>query len=216
MGTLKHIYLVRHGSSTANELEIREGAKSELTEKGEQQAAVVAERFKQIPIEVVLSSTYIRAQKTGKKIADISNVPLETMEGIQERELPDEVIGKHRSDPAVQQAVAKFEYSWIHDTHLDEGEHFRDILKRAEKVSTELSQRKEEHIAVATHGFFMVFFTAYHLLGDYFTPDLFINSFMYSLHINNTGITHFVIKEDGSWVLVSWNDSAHLGPLKTE
>lgn len=214
MSVVKHIYLVRHGESTANASAIREGDKSLLTEKGIAQAETVAGRFKDIPIEVVLSSVYPRAQDTGKKIAHASNVPFETIEHAHERELPKAVIGKHRDDPEVRQAIAQFEYNWIHDVRSSDGEHFDDLKKRAELITQMLNERNEEHIAVSTHGFFMVFLAGYHLLGDYFTPDLFINSFMRSMHISNTGITHFAVKENGDWVLASWNDSAHLGVLK--
>ena len=127
MSDEKHIYLVRHGRSRSNETGIREGNESPLTEIGREQVEFVAKRFQNIPIEVVLSSPYKRAHDTGKRIAEVSNVPFELVASAHERELPKELLGKHREDPLVQEAVAKFEYSWVHDARVDEGEHFEDI-----------------------------------------------------------------------------------------
>lgn len=206
----KHIYLVRHGRSRANETGIREGSDSPLTVEGETQAQFVAERFKSMPIEVVLSSTYKRALDTGEKIARATGVRLETLSMAHERELPEDLHGKHRNDPVVREAVAKFEYSWIHDSFLDKGEHFIDIRERVISLTDLLESRRETHIAVTSHGFFLKFFTAHHLLGDYLTPDLFVNSIMTTMRTTNTGITYFVV-EDGKWTLSVWNDSAHLG-----
>lgn len=197
MERLKHIYLVRHGRSRSNETGIREDRYSPLTETGEEQATFVAERFKSIPIEVVLSSPYTRALETGKRIAAASNVPLEEVSIAHERELPSTLLGKHRDDPAVKTAVAKFEYSWIRNAKVDDGEHFNDIRARVVELTELLENRSEEHIAVTTHGFFLKFFTAHHILGDYLTPDLFVNSIMTSMRTANTGITYFVVDEKG-------------------
>lgn len=209
----KHIYLVRHGQSNANLTGIREGGESPLTEKGEEQAIFVAERFKTIPIDLVLSSHYKRAYDTGKRIATASKVPLEVVQMAHERELPERLHGKHRDDPEVLKALAEFEYSWIHDSKLDEGEHFNDILERVKTLTKLIEERPEQRIAVASHGFFTKFFVCYHILGDYFTPDLFINSVMHSMRSSNTGITYFTVDEKKVWTLSSWNDYAHLGSL---
>ncbi|QSH39519.1 histidine phosphatase family protein [Candidatus Kaiserbacteria bacterium] len=212
----KHIYLVRHGRSHANETGIREGAESPLTEDGEKQADFVAARFRSIPIDVVLTSHYVRAYDTGKKIADASNVPLETVSMAYERELPLEVQGKHRDDPAVRQAVAQFEYSWMRDANTDNGEHFDDIKKRVVELTELLEARPEEHIVVTSHGFFLKFFIAHHLLGEYLTPDIFVNQLMHTMRSANTGITYFTLGGKKDWSLCSWNDYAHLGEIVRE
>ncbi|PCH92219.1 hypothetical protein COB80_00270 [Candidatus Kaiserbacteria bacterium] len=216
MTSLKHIYLVRHGRSRANETGIREGKDSPLTEEGVRQAEFVAERFKSIPIEIVLSSHYKRAHDTAEKIATVNNVPIEIVDMAHERELPAEIEGKHRDDPLVHEAVAKFEYSWIHNSHIDDGEHFEDMKERARKLTEVLEARPEKHIVVATHGFFMKFFVSYHLLGEYFTPDLFVNSIMHTMFSANTGITYMFLDEKDKWTLSSWNDHAHLGELNSK
>ncbi|MBF05387.1 hypothetical protein CL644_01630 [bacterium] len=212
----KHIYLVRHGRSRANETGIREGAESPLTKDGEQQADFVAARFRSIPIDVVLTSHYVRAYDTGKKIANASNVPLETVSMAYERELPLEVQGKHRDDPAVKQAVAQFEYSWMHDANTNNGEHFADIKKRVVDLTELLEARPEEHIVLTSHGFFLKFFIAHHLLGEYLTPDIFVNQLMNTMRSANTGITYFTVSGKKGWSLCSWNDYAHLGEIVRE
>lgn len=212
----KHIYLVRHGRSRANETGIREGAESPLTEEGERQADFLAARFRSIPVEVVLSSHYKRAHDTAKKVAKACNVPLELVSMAHERELPAEIHGKHRDDPALRESVAKFEYSWMKDASADDGEHFDDIKKRVEDLTQLLQERPEKHIVVTSHGFFLKFFVAYHLFGDYLTPDIFVNQLMHTMRSANTGITYFTVSDKNKWILASWNDYAHLGELIRE
>lgn len=212
----KHIYLVRHGRSRANETGIREGADSPLTEEGESQADFLAARFKSIPVDIVLSSHYKRAHDTGKKVAEACNVPLEVVSMAYERELPAETHGKHRDDPVVRAFVAKFEYSWMKDANTDDGEHFDDIKNRVEALTKLIEERPEEHIVITSHGFFLKFFVAHHLLGEYLTPDIFVNKLMNTMRNANTGITYFTVNEKNKWSLCSWNDYAHLGEIIRE
>jgi len=215
MESEKHIYLVRHGRSRANETGIREGASSPLTKVGREQATSVAERFKSIPIELVLSSHYKRAQDTGMKIAEINNVPFELVDMAHERELPSSVQGNHRDDPFVRKALADFEKKWLSDSVVGEGEHFSDIRARVVALTQVIEARPETHITVASHGLFLKFFMAHHVFGKHLTPAIFLDSITKNMQIQNSGITYFTIDENGKWLLSTWNDSAHLGELHT-
>ncbi|PCI29284.1 hypothetical protein COB52_02700 [Candidatus Kaiserbacteria bacterium] len=208
---LKHIYLVRHGESRANATGIREGKDSPLTQKGEEQADFVAKRFENIPIEIVLSSHYKRAEQTGSRIAEKSGVPMEVIEGIHEREKPDSIRGKHINDPDVQVAMAKFEYSWMHDSSVDSGEHFSEIVERARNLAEVIKNRPEQHIVISSHGFFLKLFVAHLLLGEYLTPDMFIKKIAATMRMSNTGITYFTVDDKDKWQLYAWSDFAHLG-----
>ncbi len=208
---LKHIYLVRHAESEENATGIRGDMDSPLTNKGEEQADFVAERFKNVPIEVVLSSHYKRAEQTGEKIAKKSGVPMEVLEGIHEIVTPDSIQGKHKDDPDVKSALAKFENSWKQGSAVDSGEHFQESLDRARELVEIIKKRPEQHIVIASHGFFLKLFTAHLLIGDYLTPDIYLNKIASAMRMSNTGITYFTMNEKGKWQLYAWSDFAHLG-----
>jgi len=211
----KHIYLVRHGRSRANETGIREGKDSPLTDEGEKQAEFLADRFRGMPVELVLSSHFKRAHDTGKKVAQACNAPIEVVPMAYERELPPAMYGLHRDDPIVQANVSKFEDEWMQGK-TGEGESFADIKRRVVELTELLEARPEKHIVVTSHGFFLKFFTAHQLLGEYLTPEIFVKKMMYSMRSANTGITYFTVSNENDWTLSAWNDYAHLGELVRE
>jgi len=210
----KHIYLIRHGESRANATGLREGGTSPLTTRGEQQAEVVAQRFKSIPIEVVLSSPYKRAFDTGKRISEVSGVGFEVVDMAYERKYPSTVEGLYRDNEVAKAAIATMEREWVTSDFVSDGEHFNEVLDRVKKVSALIEQRSENHIAVTAHDFFIKFFVAHHLLGEYLTAELLINQLVCNMRGANTGITYFTVTENKKWHLMSWNDHAHLGEIK--
>ena len=212
----KHIYLVRHAQSRTNETGILEGEDTPLSELGVRQAEALAQRFSQAPVELIVSSPYIRASDTANHIGIATKAPIETFEDAKERKLPETVLGKHRDDPTVKQAMSNFQHDWMHDSKRDQGESFESILTRARRVATFLEQREESCIVVVSHGFFIEFFTAYHVLGEYLTPDLFANTILKNVKSSNTAITYFRLTDESKWTLYAWNDSAHLPTLELE
>ena len=70
MKTDKYLYVVRHGEAEGNIDPNKRGPNSSLTEEGKKQAEVVAERFKKIPVDVIVSSPMKRAHDTSLVISD--------------------------------------------------------------------------------------------------------------------------------------------------
>lgn len=209
---MKHVYFVRHGESISNADGVRRPPEETiLTARGEQQAESVAERFKNIPIEVVLASPYKRAYDTGKTIADATSVPLEVVDIAHERELPDALMHRNRDEVEAARIVDEIEQGWMDGEVVHEGgESFLDIITRADTLMTLIGARSETHIVIASHGLFGKMFTYRVILGDLLTPKLGL-TMMRRMRSMNTGITHFVITDDGTWLLMNWNDSSHLG-----
>lgn len=209
---MQHVYFVRHGESTSNRDKVRYGPAAPLTEVGESQAAAVAQRFKTIPVELVLASPYERAYNTGAAIAAAAGVPLEIVDLARERELPDSVIGKSRHDPEAIRIVDEITTSWLAGSSHAGAESFTKILERVDALQAVIRARPETHIVVASHQLFGKFFLGRVLLGEFITPRL---SYEINHHIRaeNTGIHHYKVDDEGVWHLVSWNDSAHLGEL---
>jgi len=67
---MKRIYFVRHGESESNAGGIRSGPDTPLTQRGYEQAEQIARRCANLPVEVLISSSMLRAQETAKIISE--------------------------------------------------------------------------------------------------------------------------------------------------
>jgi len=65
------VYFVRHGQTFGNLSEVHQDHSDELNELGIKQAQTVADRFKTIDIDCVISSDYTRAKVTAEEIAKV-------------------------------------------------------------------------------------------------------------------------------------------------
>jgi probable phosphoglycerate mutase len=210
---IKHIYLIRHGEGEDNVDSIRRGPDSGLTTKGIEQASLVAQRLKNEQVDAVYSSTYKRAQDTARIIADIKSMQVSELDMVHERVLPQSVIGKDRHDPRVKEQVLKIEQGWIDGREYnDQTESYTDMLDRADGFYNSLQELKSEYTVVVSHAFFLKFFIMRMLLGDALSAYGALSA-VYSIHLDNTGITHITIDDNGKFMLIQWNDSAHLGKL---
>ena len=207
---MKTIYFVRHASTDGNETGAYQLHTTPLSEKGLAQAAFVAERFKSIPIDVIISSDMTRAAQTAAYIARAVGGNVVHSEFFQEILRPSVVRGKLRVDPEVMQITEHLRRYFADDTqrHSDE-ENFFDIKRRAVTGLDFLAKRPEENILVVTHGMILRMLMAVMIDGEHTTPEFFLKLAGF-LHPSNTGITK-CLWQDGSWRLVVWNDHAHLG-----
>ncbi len=211
MQEIKNIYLVRHAESEANLTKIGGGKETPLTERGREQAQALAERFENIPVDVVLSSDYVRAHETARTITEYNNIPLEVVNMAGERELPPDLADLHKDDPKAKALKKQFYYEWMHEADTTAGEHFDSVRRRVHDLVTLIESRPEKNILVVSHGFFLKFFTAQQLLGGYLTPEIFIDNIMSRMRMSNTGITYFTVDENHKWQLYAWSDFSHLG-----
>jgi probable phosphoglycerate mutase len=203
------IYFVRHGESVNNVSKNYQGSDVLLSDLGTQQAEVVAKRFKNLPIDVILTSSYVRAHDTAKAIHQVTGKPLEVSDLLIERKRPSSFHNQPYDDPKYEK-IRHFI-----DTHPDPGHHhsdeenFFDVKKRAEAVIKMLEHRSEENIVVVSHGVFIkaVLFTM--ILGDSFQIKNFTDS-LNTLSIKNTAISICEFTHNQGWKVVTINDFAHL------
>lgn len=211
---MKTIYLVRHGQSESNVGEIQRERASMLTPHGHEQARILAERCKKLPIDLVVSSGFPRAHDTAQHIVNAINKPYEEVEFFGERRTPSKVVGLKYSDPlfvAYEQGFwNKFhEPDWRHE----DGENFADLKERAAKCIHYLEQKPEENILVVGHGLFVRVLVAYMIFNEDLTGRECMK-LMRFLTTENTGITMVVYDPEnphGAWQMKTWNDHAHLG-----
>jgi broad specificity phosphatase PhoE len=193
---------------------LRQTATTPLSEKGRNQASLLAKRCANLPIEVIVSSTMNRARETSSIILERIEKKVEYSDLFIERRRPSEVLGIPKDAPtallAEQETRNNFSKSgW----RFSDEENFDDLRERAFKALSYLKNRSEDNILVVTHGYFLRVIVACVVFGENITAkecERFIGAFQ----MENTGITligydHY--NEDGPWRLVVWNDHAHLG-----
>ncbi|OGG58092.1 hypothetical protein A3C86_04355 [Candidatus Kaiserbacteria bacterium RIFCSPHIGHO2_02_FULL_49_16] len=217
---MKTVYFVRHGESEGNIAPIYQSTDPSLTEKGKQQARIVAERCSRLPIQAIISSTQLRAKDTANIIGETTGHTVEFSDLFRERRKPKALNGKPFSDPEAQALNGKWWKSLMGEgPRAEDGENFEDILTRAGKALAYLIQRPEKNLLVVTHGFYMKYLVAKAIYGGNLTGPIF-SSLAGSLIMENTGITvlrHGSMKdperwgEYGPWQFWIWNDHAHLG-----
>ncbi|MCR4715616.1 MAG: histidine phosphatase family protein [Lachnospiraceae bacterium] len=149
------IFLIRHGRQSSNLCNVNVG----LSKEGHEQGELVAKRLKAFSIDGIYSSKLIRAQETAKHIADELNLPIVTIEGIEEIEFGD---WTGISDKELDKMFPEIRYRHYHgleDIRYPNAENGEDCAKRydiaMQDIIRQASNLKQERIVVVTHGMAM-------------------------------------------------------------
>ncbi len=216
----KYVYLIRHGQSEQNTLNVFQGASTELTELGRKQASFVADRARGLDAEVILASPMPRARETAQIIADATGLPLEVHDLLREYVPPSSLIGKPLNDPEGERYVREM-LIHLHDPgwHFGDEDSYFDLHDRALHTLDFLVKRPETKIIVVSHaGFMRVLVTA--MMTEGLPDSMLALRLMRFLKPMNTGITICRYRSHSNrrnkWRLVAWNDHAHLAETEHE
>lgn len=209
---MKRIYLVRHGITERIEKEEFQESHTPLSLTGKEQANFVAKRFKDTPIDLVISSTMTRALETADAIA--KNIGKEVIHSDLFHELlrPTDIRGKKINDPEVVRIIEETCKNFDNNQwkHSDE-ENFYDAKMRALASLKYLESKSEERILVVTHSEFLKILVGVMIYGEGLT-NLEFSKLRQFLKTSNTGIS--LVEEDkGMYRLLTWNDHEHLKDL---
>lgn len=207
---MKTVYFVRHGESDSNLDHISRGAASVLTERGQDQARRLAERFSQTAFDVIISSHYRRAVQTAEIISQHTKLPHIICEDFHEVRFPSVNQGRHSESPEAlatnAEVMAHFgELDW---RHSDEETYFEQ-LERAKRALGFLEERPEATMLVVSHGTYLRFLMASMMFKDELTAKEAIRVWKF-LKTSNTGVTVCTHAPEDGWRLLTWNDHAHL------
>lgn len=170
------LYIFRHGQTDGNVKNIVQGAgvDIELNALGRSQAAQLGQRLQSEQLDAIYCSPMKRAKETAKIVADICNIPVIIMQGLEEVHFG-EAEGM-LSEEAHQKYAEIF--SMIHDTanpnwmnvRIPRGESVKQSLERGkrtlEQIVIESQRRGYQKIGIATHGALM-----FNLYQDMFDQD---------------------------------------------
>jgi broad specificity phosphatase PhoE len=209
---MKNIYFVRHGESEGNQLRLYQSAETSLSEKGHSQAKLIADRFSNIEVEIIISSDYTRAKQTAEYIAQVTGKDIIENSLFRERKRPSIQENKSKNIPELQAIDEKIEKNWGGgEWKYSDEENFVNLRQRAKECFEFLENRQEDNIVVVTHKNFLHCLLWYRLFGLEVTPKesrTIVSNFIMS----NTGIVWMQYDEvEKFWKVVTWNDHAHLG-----
>ncbi len=217
---MKTLYLVRHGESEVNVSTHYVTEESPLTPEGRQQAEKIAERAREIPIDLIVSSTMERARETASIIARAVQKPVEETELFIERRIPESFYGLEKKGEQSLVLQQQWLEGFFTADSLNElgGDNFETLFSRAARALHSIETREEEHILVVTHGFFIRMLLAHVIFGESLTPEMF-RLLAKATVTDHTGITllrkgvaHYYDVDPGEerWKLRVYNDHAHL------
>ncbi|MEK7614502.1 MAG: histidine phosphatase family protein [Patescibacteria group bacterium] len=208
---------MRHGESEENIGSIIHGSDSPLTENGRKQAEFVAERFLEIPIDFIISSTYGRARETADIVNTIILKPIDYSDLFVERRNPSEIINTPKDGPiATKIRSLRMENLFVPDWRHSDEENFDDFKKRGLTALDFILSLRHENVLVVTHGLFLRMLVSCMILGEEMTSREYYK-LRISLETRNTGVTLCEYKpvvpneRDNPWHVIAWNDHAHLG-----
>lgn len=203
------VYFVRHGESEHNAKRIHQPSDSPLSDSGLKQAKQLASRFKNVPIDVILTSPYKRTMQTSEIISDELKLEFEMEPHLVEMRRPSEIINKSWDDPDIRRIKNTIFENWIEPNyHYSDEENFFELKERAGKAISKILTIDGSHVLVVSHGHLIGMIVCLLTFGEDLKPDEYLKiRNMFSL--SNSGITTLKY-ESAQWKLISWNDVAHV------
>lgn len=148
------IYLVRHAEAMGNVEEFFQGQTDcELSEKGKKQLELLAERFRDIPIEAIYSSPLKRTIDTAEAVNKYHNLPMIRDEGL--IEINGGVWeGKPWADlPKLYPVEHDLWQNKMQDFYVADGERMTEVFERMKNAVNRIAAENDGRtIAVVSHG----------------------------------------------------------------
>lgn len=204
------VYFVRHGITTLGERRLHQYPDTPLSQRGEKESRLLAQRFKSIDIGTIITSPFARAKKTAEIVNIFKKVPIEISDLFVETKRPREVEGVSYDDPEVKRIEEEIQQNWHKPQwRYSNEETYYELRERGNKALLFLEQHRADRMLVTTHGDIMKMMLSIMQHGPELKTDLF-TSFRHFASTRHTGVTVCYYDTERGWYLVSWNDHAHL------
>lgn len=199
------VYIVRHCEAEGNVQGIFQGSTDfDVSEKGIKQLDKLAERFKNIPLDVVYSSPLKRAYRTAEAGVRYNKLPIICDNGLAEIN-----GGKMEGKPWVRlDELFPNEYSSWNSNFADfwppDGESVREVYERISKAFMNIvNENRNRKIGIFSHG------CAIRILMCYI-KGIPIERIDEVLWCDNTAINCIIITENGKMTIEYENDYTHI------
>ena len=203
------IYMVRHGQSKANDLNLFLGhGDLDLTEKGLTQAKTTAKFLSALPIDVIYSSDLLRAYNTALETAKLVNLPVIKDTGLREID-----CGKWDFQP-FDELRKKYKESfdvWLNnvaEARCDGGESVAELQDRIVKtVNKIVKENPDKTVLIFSHATAILCFAGYCTgKGKYGIQEI--------PWANNASVTE-IEYSDGEYKIVNYGMDYFLGNIST-
>lgn len=201
---LTTLYLIRHGETVTNQSGIVAGSyDAQLTEAGVKQGSLVAQHFRDIPLDAIYASDISRAIIMAREIADYHNLPVRCDARLREIHLGD-WEGLHVNE--LRERWPKEYQLWMEDQGhciCPNGESVQDVEKRVMAgIRAIIENHPDQNVLCVTHG--LALKTVYINLTH--TP---LSKFRELKYVSNASITR--LEAEGNEIrLVSYGDDTYL------
>lgn len=238
----RRFVVVRHGESHTNATNTFQAGNQydsdPLTPLGAEVAARLARRLATVPVDVVVSSSYLRARSTAGVIAEATGaphvIPVQRDSSwvdlpaddpaignhaslLREIDVPSELQGLRFDDPRAREIQhAALAVADKPDGHYSDEENLYDLWQRAEEIRRYLETRTEELTVVVAHGGVLKVWLA-HLMftavAGFDTADQLAayRGFTRLGWWDNTGVLSLRFRPDQGWLWLM-TDIQHLEP----
>ncbi len=193
----REIYIIRHGQTDHNAKGIVQGkgVNLSLNDKGKRQARAFYDAYKDIPFEIIYSSTLTRAQET---IVDFKKlgIPHEIFSELDEiswGEL-EGTAATMETDATFQNLIKRWREGDIHAKPAPSGESPFDLQERQKRFLAHLATTSHKKILIATHGRFIRAFLCTILGRPLSEMESFTHSNLCLYKVNQLANGEFVIE----------------------
>jgi len=154
----RELYIIRHGQTDHNAKGIVQGRGVDLSlnDKGRKQAASFFEAYKDIPFDILYSSTLKRAQETieGFKELGIEHQVFSELDEISWGDLEGSV-STMESDESFKNLINSWKSGDVHAKPSPTGESPFELQQRQKRFLAQLLKTDHKKILIATHGRFI-------------------------------------------------------------
>lgn len=147
------IFFIRHGETTGDVENLYGGTYDDhLSEKGIEQSKNLAESLKDKSIEVIFSSSLIRAQETSKFLSQVANCEVQIVPELRERNQYGFLSGMNK-DEAKQKYPKEVEMLKDRLNTIEGAESYEDFSKRiSDAFYSIVNNSKYSSVAIVSHG----------------------------------------------------------------
>ena len=200
----KHFYLIRHGETDYNKtLKLQgRGINASLNATGLEQAGLVAEALKEVPVSQIITSNLKRAQESAEPLSKLKGIEFQSFAELDEMDFGD-WEGQLFDD--VMNEIRETQSQWkagITDVKVPGGESPQEVFQRSgTKLKEIAANTNHEYTAVVIHGRLIRILLAG--LLDYGLEN------MHQIKHQNGAINH-IVWQDGAFKAVRLNMVDHL------
>lgn len=202
---MKHIYLIRHGRTVANERHIHQGPEEPLSQEGRKQAERLALFVKNLNVDRLISSTHTRARETAEILSKGIDVPLCLEDSLVEFRRPNRLYGKgHFSVGSLWYVYRMLVHRENPKWNDDGAENMYAVRNRVTDAKRMFMSLQGERIAAVSHAIFMDMFVTLACQEKELTVTEFIGGLLNFKKTPNTGIIHLAYDENVPAGICQW------------